>query len=133
MNAQTLSENEQPVTKTRAGSPGPTARTELAVRGMTCHNCARHVTEAIQRVPGVATADVRLEEGRASVRWAAQTQANIPAVLQSVAKEGFQAEVLEPAEEGHCHEEGEHRKAGWQLNLWIGVLGTAPLMLGEWV
>ena len=22
---------------------------------------------------------------------------------------------------------------GWRLNLWVGVLGTAPLMLGEWV
>jgi copper chaperone CopZ len=26
--------------------------TELLVSGMTCNNCARHVTEAIQSVPG---------------------------------------------------------------------------------
>jgi CheY-like chemotaxis protein/signal transduction histidine kinase/HAMP domain-containing protein len=32
----------------------PSATTELRITGMTCSNCARHVTEAIQAVPGVA-------------------------------------------------------------------------------
>ena len=34
----------------RAASP---VVTELHVEGMTCNNCARHVTEALQSVPGV--------------------------------------------------------------------------------
>ena len=49
----------------RAASP---VVTELHVEGMTCNNCARHVTEAIQNVPGVRSASVALEAGRASVR-----------------------------------------------------------------
>jgi len=32
--------------------------TELLVSGMTCNNCARHVTEAIQNVPGVHSAAI---------------------------------------------------------------------------
>src|SRR5260370_22101517 len=42
--------------------------TELAVRGMTCANCARHVTEAIQGVAGVDSASVRLDLGGAKAR-----------------------------------------------------------------
>ncbi|HXJ73406.1 MAG TPA: cation transporter, partial [Candidatus Dormibacteraeota bacterium] len=32
--------------------------TELSINGMTCGNCVRHVTEAIQGVPGVSGAQV---------------------------------------------------------------------------
>ena len=40
----------------------------LTVGGMTCAGCARHVTEALESVPGVASADVPgWESGRADV------------------------------------------------------------------
>ncbi len=42
--------------------------TELLVDGMTCQNCARHVTEAIQSAPGVRSGSVSLERKSASVR-----------------------------------------------------------------
>ena len=45
------------------------AKSELAVRGMNCGNCARHVTEALQAVSGVTSATVTLETERATVRW----------------------------------------------------------------
>src|SRR6184192_1880054 len=45
------------------------AVTELAISGMTCGNCARHVTEALQSVPGVRSAAVSLEGKSASVKW----------------------------------------------------------------
>jgi len=45
------------------------ATTELRVSGMTCNNCARHVTEAIQGVPGVQSASVNLQDAAASIRW----------------------------------------------------------------
>ena len=48
----------------------PPLPTELAITGMTCPNCARHVTEAIQGVAGVRSALVSLEAGTASIRWA---------------------------------------------------------------
>jgi Cu+-exporting ATPase len=103
--------------------------TELAITGMTCGNCARHVTEAIQSVAGVHSATVRLEAHAASVRWVAGTAPDVPAVLQSVAEAGSRARVVEP----RAKERGRQTLAGWELNLWLGVLGTAPLMIGEWV
>jgi Cu+-exporting ATPase len=105
--------------------------TELTIGGMTCGNCARHVTEALQGVPGVRSAAVNLEGKSASVKWAREADQNDEALVHAVEKAGFEAKVREACACHHDH--GERKVAGWQLNLWIGVLGTAPLMLGEWV
>ena len=101
---------------------------EFAITGMTCPNCARHVTEAIQKVPGVGSATVRLEASKASVRWSAGTAQNIPGVIHAVEEAGYGASVAESAVGRHS----QSKVSGWQLNLWVGLLGTAPLMLGEW-
>jgi Cu+-exporting ATPase len=103
--------------------------TELAVTGMTCGNCARHVTEALQSVPGVRSASVSLDSRRASVRWAAGGEHNVPALIHAVESEGYGAKVI-AAEEV---DKGREQLAGWQINLVIAVLGTAPLMIGEWI
>ena len=53
----------------------------LIIHGMTCANCVRHVKEALLDVPGVVSADVDLNKGRAAV----ETTAEIPrAVLAGV-------------------------------------------------
>ncbi|MGA3283531.1 MAG: heavy metal translocating P-type ATPase [Verrucomicrobiota bacterium] len=102
--------------------------TELLVSGMTCTNCARHVTDAIQGVPGVRSASVSLEAGRATVRWNSGAQQNIPAVIRAVAEAGYAAKSVEAA----AHDHGEHRQSRWQWNLLLGVFVTAFLMIGEW-
>ncbi|HOC56337.1 MAG TPA: cation-translocating P-type ATPase [Verrucomicrobiota bacterium] len=103
----------------------PRVGTEFTITGMTCANCARHVTEAIQSVPGVHSAAVRLEAKRAAVRWAGGVEPDVAAVIRAVEGAGFGARIAEaPA--------AEHAPGGWQLNLWVGVLGTVPIMLGEW-
>src|SRR5664279_2938555 len=113
----------------RAPQIVPPSQTELAVTGMTCSNCARHVTEAIHSVPGVRTATVRLEASQASVRWAVGAEPNVPAVIHAVEKAGYGARVVEAS----AHEPGKHKLAGWQFTLWVGLCGTVPLMFGEWV
>ena len=102
--------------------------TELAITGMTCANCARHVTEAIESVPGVRSATMRLEASQATVRWATGAERDVPAIIRAVEEAGYGANVADAS----AHEHGEHKLGGWQLNLWVGVLGTVPLMLGEW-
>jgi Cu+-exporting ATPase len=113
----------------RAAPTAPPPWTELAITGMTCANCARHVTDAIQSVPGVRTATVRLEANQASVRWAAGAEQNVAAVIHAVEEAGYGSSVAETS----AREPGEQKLAGWQLNLWVGLLGTVPLMFGEWV
>jgi len=39
----------------------------LAVEGMSCQNCVRHVTEALQELSGVEAVSVSLEEHAATV------------------------------------------------------------------
>ena len=68
----------------------------MRVAGMTCNNCARHVTEAIQSVPGVQSAMVNLEAGRASVRWNSAATADASKLISAVTSAGYEAalEVL---------------------------------------
>ncbi len=105
--------------------------TELSVSGMTCSNCARHVTDAIRSVAGVQAATVTLDAQHATVRWAAGAAPNVPAVVEAIEHEGYGAKPIELHE--HAHDQGARTLAGWHLNLWIGVFGTLPLMIGEWI
>jgi copper chaperone CopZ len=41
--------------------------TKLKISGMTCGNCVKHVTQALQAVPGVERVSVNLESGTAEV------------------------------------------------------------------
>jgi Cu+-exporting ATPase len=124
--AQTI-EREDKAESATSGHPV----TELTVEGMTCGNCAHHVTEALQAVPGVRNAAVNLEGKSASVKWAPGADHNAEALVHAVEKAGYEAKVDEACHrEHHAH---DHKLTGWQSNLWIGVLGTVPLMIGEWV
>jgi P-type Cu+ transporter len=105
---------------------------ELAVTGMSCGNCARHVGEALQAVPGVASARVTLEKNQASVRWTPAAPRDESALLRALSQAGYGGEVLQPPD-AHGHNHAEHRSASWQLNLVIGVAGMIPLMAGEWI
>jgi len=109
--------------------PAAAAVTHLSVTGMTCGNCARHVTEALQSVPGVRAATVSLESNAATVQWVADAAPDVPALLRSVGEAGFEARVVEAL----APEPSRRTLAGWELNLWLGLLGTAPLMAGEWL
>jgi Cu+-exporting ATPase len=108
----------------------PPVAAELAISGMTCANCARHVTEAIQSVPGVQSASVNLEARQAFVRWSSGSERNIPAIIHAVESAGYGAKII--ADEAP-HDHDRCKLSGWQLNLWIGVLGTLPLMIGDWI
>ena len=105
------------------------APAELSVSGMTCNNCARHVAEAIQSVPGVQSATVTLENQRASVRWSPGVVPDISTAIAAIKKAGYDARPLENDQP----DDNPSIFSGWQLTLGIGILGTLPLMIGEWV
>jgi Cu+-exporting ATPase len=101
--------------------------TYLTIDGMTCGNCARHVTQAIQGVTGVRSATVSLDSHQATVRWQPDFAPDEAAVIGAVQKEGFGAQVLDSEHQGQSH-----GGSGWGLNLGLGIPVTAVLMLGEW-
>jgi Cu+-exporting ATPase len=103
--------------------------TELLVTGMNCANCARHVADALQSVPGVDSADVSLQEGRARVRWQTGSGGKIADLMNAVSAAGYQANPLPAQSEA----KKPSLRSGWRFNVLLGVAGTAPLMAGEWL
>lgn len=101
--------------------------TDLRVEGMTCNNCARKVTTAIQSVPGVQSVMVNVESQRASVRWQTDATADPDQLIGAITAAGYATKLIQPLERGAT--EPSHN---WHLNLWIGGIVTAVLMLGEW-
>src|SRR5262249_34194799 len=85
----------------------------------------------IQSVRGVASANVRLEEQRATVRWAAGAPHDLPAIERAVQAAGYQAQPLEAEDDGaHAHHEATH---GWFLTVLTSIAPTTFLMAGEWI
>ena len=68
------------------------ATTILNIQGMTCGGCVRSVSNALQRIEGVAKVDVALEQGRATVDYDADV--TDPAELvEAVDDAGFEAAI----------------------------------------
>lgn len=63
---------------------------ELKIDGMTCGHCVAAVKKALEAVPGVEAARVDLNEGRAEVTGAADTEALVAAVEE----EGYDARLV---------------------------------------
>jgi P-type Cu+ transporter len=101
--------------------------TRLSIDGMTCNNCARHVTNAIQATPGVQSASVSLADNRATVRWSSVEARNIPAVLAGIAQAGYGAKEIQPDSDTTTS-----HSSHWQWQLILGLVVTGLLMAGEW-
>jgi Cu+-exporting ATPase len=94
----------------------------LKIGGMTCQNCARHVREALQEVPGVEYAEVDLEAGRARVK---EEGADLNALVEAVGRAGYTAEPERA--EGPKPPAG----SGWKFNMIFALAVAAPLMIAD--
>jgi Cu+-exporting ATPase len=104
-----------------------TSSSELRVEGMTCNNCARKVTDVVQAFPGVQSVMVNVANQRASVRWKGDAAPDLSGLIGAVTKAGYPAKLIAPTEAAAAP------ARQWHLNLWLGGIITAVLMLGEWV
>ncbi len=64
-------------------------QTQLPVSGMTCDHCVRHVTDAISKVAGVLSVNVKLAEGIAVIE--SDSAINLEAVKEAVVAAGYSA------------------------------------------
>ncbi|MDR0663443.1 MAG: cation transporter [Spirochaetaceae bacterium] len=62
-------------------------KTTLSIEGMTCEHCVKHVTEALQGVPGVKKAKVNLKVGKADIDHA--DGVNVDALKAAVLEAGY--------------------------------------------
>ena len=103
-------------------------KTELAIEGMTCSNCARHVTEALQSTPGVAGAEVNLAENRATVVWKPHAKAQVDALIASVREAGYEGAPIT----SETAASGWSPLQGWRFNVLVGSIATIPMIVCEW-
>ena len=69
-----------------------TRQTVLAVEGMTCGSCVRHVQDALEKLPGISTVVVNVREGRAVIdhRLAA---VDLSTLVDAVRDAGYECRV----------------------------------------
>lgn len=67
------------------------AKAILNITGMTCGHCVAAVTKALEKSPGVTTAQVDLQSGRATVDFDEQ-KTTAAALATVVMDEGYMAE-----------------------------------------
>jgi P-type Cu+ transporter len=104
------------------------ATTNLRVSGMTCNNCARKVTDAAQKVPGVHSVSVSVATGRVKVRWNGTEAKDVSAVLAAISRAGYAAKEISTEKSA----DESSRQGRWQWNLILGLVVTGALMIGEW-
>jgi Cu+-exporting ATPase len=96
----------------------------LKIEGMSCQNCARHVREALQDVPGVEYAEVDLDAGSARVKGGTPGP-ELKALVEAVGRAGYTA----------APERTDTKKAapgaGWRFNMIFALAVAAPLMAIE--
>jgi copper chaperone CopZ len=64
-------------------------QTQLTVSGMTCDHCVRHVTDAISKVTGVQSVNVKLAEGIAVIE--SDASLDLQSVKEAVIAAGYSA------------------------------------------
>lgn len=63
--------------------------TILNVSGMSCPSCVRHVTAALQALPGVGRVEVQLRAG--TVRIQHTSDVGVPALVEALREAGYEA------------------------------------------
>ena len=97
---------------------------ELPIEGMDCAGCARSVQSALEAVPGVARADVRLMTEKAVVEVGDAASADDAALRQAVTNAGFRV----PAEETAAHPESTEAHTRRSMGL-LAAVAAAVLAL----
>lgn len=71
-------------------------RVIFAVEGMHCGSCAENISEALQKIEGVQTVDVRFQPPQAIIDYDAK-KTTIPALIAAIQKAGYKATLPPPA------------------------------------
>jgi Cu+-exporting ATPase len=103
--------------------------TVLRIQGMTCASCQIHVQQALERVPGVASASVNLmaHTARIATRSGEQILPSTDALIAAVRSSGYDAS-LPSADESHGHESMDAPHIGLRALLALLAGGIAMLL-----
>ncbi|MDA1235351.1 MAG: heavy metal translocating P-type ATPase [Acidobacteria bacterium] len=107
--------------------PATLARLDLNVEGMTCAACVRTIERRLERVDGVAEAQVSLASNSAQVRFD-PARTNPSQLIAAVEKAGYGARQATPGvDESVSRQQAE--QSGWRRRLIVSVIFTVPLLV----
>ena len=114
---------------------------EITVRGMTCANCASHVSSAIENLNGVIEANVSLPTNKAFVSFDADT-VTPDCIVEAINSIGYEAGIRNLSQPNVIESEQQASADEMRLKLTLGVGLTLPLFVlsmgrdfeiwGEW-
>ena len=107
-------------------SPAPPATTVLAVSGMTCAACVRHVEQALRDSPGVTTATVNFATREAHVRFAPR-QTTPDDLARAVRAAGYDARPIDVQSSETINVAAAETRVMWWRMLVAAVL-AGPIM-----
>jgi len=119
-------ENRRPVTGN--------GELDLRVEGMHCAGCVARVRKTLENQPGVSSADVNLNEGRAHV---AGDDLDVDHLITAVRDSGYDAEAIEegesPAEQRSEIEQRQRAsERAWRRRALIGLVVWVPMAILHW-
>ncbi|WP_458524900.1 heavy metal translocating P-type ATPase [Onishia taeanensis] len=109
-------------------APAHAASMRLSLSGMTCASCVKSVQQALERTPGVSTAEVNFASHTAQVRGSASAEALVEAV-ESAGYGASPIEDLRQAEARRAENDREAYRRRRRGSLMALVLAV-PLMIG---
>ncbi len=99
---------------------------------MTCGSCARHVTEALEGVDGVALATVDLANATATVDWANVASVRPELLIRQLSDAGFDSRELIRQPFAQASPEAAPENP-WEWSIKAGLPAAALLGLGDWL
>ncbi|MBE3564921.1 MAG: cadmium-translocating P-type ATPase [Thermogemmatispora sp.] len=116
--------------------PAGTRRLELMVTGMDCPECAGHVRQALEALPGVHEVSVLLSAEKALLT-VDPTRVDLPALCQAVERAGYQARppLLQQKTATSLAEQSQRRLTRTLFTLYGLLFGAVLLLIivGEWL
>jgi Cu+-exporting ATPase len=116
--------------------PAGTRRLELMVTGMDCPECAGHVRQALEALPGVHEVSVLLSAEKVLLT-VDPTRVDLPALCQAVERAGYQARppLLQQKTATSLAEQSQRRLTRTLFTLYGLLFGAVLLLIivGEWL
>jgi mercuric reductase len=95
---------------------------KLQVKGMTCGSCAEHVRQALEKVPGVRSADVSYPQGSATV--AVGNDISLESLAAAVTALGYQVQVSDRTVKPTSLRDAETKRDSSERSPHVAVIGS---------
>ncbi len=107
-------------------SPSTTLRVSLSLFGMDCTSCAAIIAKALNKLPGVLSANVNFSTEKAAIVYDG-TKTDIPALIAAVARSGYKAEVVNEKDREYETKKRQQEIQAYGQKFWVALVFSLPM------